>query len=72
MPQYPEFVKMQEAYYTMAQIPDKNVVFQNPEQYPRNYRNGNWPQSGYNVDCGATLPNVNVNTWDLSYNRCRR
>jgi len=59
--------------YTIAGIPNRNAVWMNAELYPRNYRHGGIPQSGYSPACNSTRHrNINLNNYELSYPACRR
>jgi len=69
---YSTFVRDRDRY-TMAGIPNRNAVWMNPELYPRSFRGGRIPQSGYVPGCNATrTPTVNLNNHQLSFPGCRR
>lgn len=45
----PKFIRLSERY-TIAGVEDAKARFMDFEQYPRSYRNGIFPQAGYNVN----------------------
>ncbi len=62
----PSFVRRRERY-TIAGIESDKAVFINPEQYPRRYRYGYWPQAGYNPNHNSTrVEQVNLRSWDYT------
>jgi hypothetical protein len=53
--------------YTIAGIESDKAVFMNYEDYPRNYRGGDFPQAGYNPSHNSTrVERINLKQWDYT------
>jgi hypothetical protein len=63
---HPYWIRVRDRY-TIAGIENDKAVFMNYEDYPRNYRGGDFPQAGYNPNHNSTrVERVNLRQWDYT------
>lgn len=62
----PKWIRFRERY-TIAGIEDAKAVFVDFDQYPRSYRDGVYPQAGYNVNHNSTrVEKINLRNDDIT------
>lgn len=62
----PKFIRLRERY-TIAGIEDAKARFINFEDYPRSYRDGVFPQAGYNVNHNSIrVERINLKVDDVT------
>ena len=63
----PYWFRVRDERYTIAGLTDKKSVFMNFEDFPRSYRDGYFPQAGYNPNHNSSrVERINLKTWDYT------